>query len=56
MVGYIAKFGRHLLWKLDLLLMPVPKGKRQPPHSYDKESDLRDKILKGMITKKPPLR
>jgi hypothetical protein len=51
MVGHIFKFGRHLLWKLDLLLMPIPKKKRQAPESYEKDSDLRDKILRDMIRK-----
>jgi|ETN01SMinimDraft_1059929.scaffolds.fasta_scaffold635380_2 hypothetical protein len=54
MLGRIAtKMGRNLMWKLDLLLMPVPKSKRQTPESLDKESDLRDKILRNMIRKNP---
>jgi len=54
MLGRIAtKMGRRLMWKLDLLLMPIPKSKRQTPESLDKESDLRDKILRDMIRKNP---
>ena len=52
MLGRITtKMGRNLMWKLDLLLMPIPKKKRQTPESYEKESDLRDKILRDMIKK-----
>ena len=49
----ITRFRRNLIWKLDLFLMPIPKRKRQTPESYEKESDLRDKILRNMIRKNP---
>ena len=47
----ITRFRRNLIWKLDLFLMPIPKRKRQTPESHEKESDLRDKILRNMIRK-----